>query len=150
MINFADIVVVIGLFMLRIGVPLAMMVGLVYLLKRLDRRWEAEARAELAAQQAAAKAAQQPAGLAAKSQVAAARTVTSETPASKLPVSAGLVVPSAGMQACWDIKNCAETKYKECPAYLQPDQPCWQARLKAEGKIPETCPTCEIFQQYPM
>lgn len=150
MINFADIVVIIGLFMLRIGVPLAIMVGLVYFLKRLDRRWEAEARAE----QAIAKPAQQPAGLASP-QTATARPAIAEIPVSKLPLSAGLatqpgLIPVAKGQPCWDTKGCAETNYKECPAYLHPDQPCWQARLQAEGKIPEACPSCEIFQQYPM
>ena len=45
MMDFIDLLGVIGMFLLRVGVPLAITVGVVYLLKRLDRRWEAEARA---------------------------------------------------------------------------------------------------------
>ena len=45
MLNFTEFLAVAGLFVLRVGIPLLIMVGLVYLLKRLDRRWEADARA---------------------------------------------------------------------------------------------------------
>ena len=45
MIDFIDIAVFAGMVFLRVGVPLLILVGVGYLLKRLDRRWEAEARA---------------------------------------------------------------------------------------------------------
>ncbi len=52
--NFTDFLVFVGMVMLRFGVPLLAVAGLAYLLKRLDRRWEAEAH-EYAAKQAAAQ-----------------------------------------------------------------------------------------------
>ncbi len=45
--TLTDVLMIIGLFTLRIGVPLAVIVSLAYLLKRLDRRWEAEARKQM-------------------------------------------------------------------------------------------------------
>jgi hypothetical protein len=151
MINFADILVVIGLFVLRIGVPVAIMAALVYSLKRLDQRWEAEARAQ--------QAAEQPARQVAKTQPATAQPVARparvDAPVAQMPfdptrrTQAGLL-PMGENQHCWDVKACAETNYEKCAAYQHPDQPCWQARLQAEGKIPESCPSCEIFQNYPL
>lgn len=52
--NFVDFLVFLGLVMVRFGVPLLVVVGGAFLLKRLDRRWEAEAH-EYAAKQAAAQ-----------------------------------------------------------------------------------------------
>jgi hypothetical protein len=43
------------MFLLRIGVPLAITVGVVYALRRLDAKWQAEAWAELEASQPQAK-----------------------------------------------------------------------------------------------
>ena len=43
MINFTDMLVFAGMLFLRFGVPLLIVIGIGYLLKRLDRRWEAEA-----------------------------------------------------------------------------------------------------------
>jgi hypothetical protein len=40
-----EILVVVGLFILRLGVPLAIMLAIGYGLRRLDARWEAEATA---------------------------------------------------------------------------------------------------------
>ena len=42
MINFTDMLVFTGMLFLRFGVPLLVVIGIGYLLKRLDRRWEAE------------------------------------------------------------------------------------------------------------
>ena len=61
MINFTDMLVFAGMFFLRFGVPLLIVIGIGYLLKRLDRRWEAEAWAEQAKAQAAEVPAEQPA-----------------------------------------------------------------------------------------
>ncbi len=46
MFNFTDFLVLAGMFLLRFGVPAAIVIGVGYLLKRLDKRWEAEAWAE--------------------------------------------------------------------------------------------------------
>lgn len=57
--NFVDFLVFLGLMMVRFGVPLLVVAGGAFLLKRLNRRWEAEAH-EYAAKQAAAQPAVEP------------------------------------------------------------------------------------------
>jgi hypothetical protein len=42
-----EILLVVGMFILRLGVPLALTLAVGYGLRRLDARWEAEARAQL-------------------------------------------------------------------------------------------------------
>lgn len=63
MIDFTDFAVFVGMMFLRIGVPALVIVALAYGLKRLDRRWEAEARAyqaKVAAEQPSEQPAIQP------------------------------------------------------------------------------------------
>ncbi len=50
-----QVLIVIGMFILRLGVPLAVTLGIGYLLRRLDARWEAEAIAERTHQAAPAE-----------------------------------------------------------------------------------------------
>jgi hypothetical protein len=151
MINFADILVVIGLFVLRIGVPVAIMAALVYGLKRLDQRWEAEARSQQGADQPATQVAKtQPASAQAVARPARATVAATQVPFDPTRRAQPGLLPTGEDQHCWDVKACAEANYKKCAAYQHQDQPCWQARLAAEGKIPETCPNCEIFQSYPL
>lgn len=145
--NIVDILAVIGLFALRIGVPLAIMVGLAYFLKRLDRRWEAEARAQQAAERPIVEPARQPAAQPAVAK-AAAVPIGVDMPGVPRPQQPGLV--NTGAQACYEVKGCTETMKAKCAAVGHPDMACWQARLQAEGHIPDTCPTCEIFQRFPM
>jgi len=44
--GISEVLVIIGMFALRLGVPLLIILVVGYLLRRLDSRWEAEARAE--------------------------------------------------------------------------------------------------------
>ncbi len=168
MISFSDILAVIGLFVLRIGVPIAVVAGLAYALKRLDKRWQAEAEEQLTAQPPAVRPATQPAkqpvkqpavsvpaaAAAAKAAAAERERVRVDKAGRPLPfdptsLQPGLVARAEG-RACWDVKGCAKSAYEQCAAYANPTQACWQARLEAEGKIPDACPSCEIFQRYPM
>ncbi len=165
MIDFTDVAVFIGMLFLRIGVPALVVLGVGYLLKRLDARWEAEARAyqaKVASEQPAVQPeAPQPA---VPSRRPGKQPVTPQPlpfippqPASKeqrpgLYAQAG-VAASAGLSAagkqCWDEKGCSENKKAKCAAPSHPDQPCWQARFNAEGHVPEECVTCDVFQRYP-
>ncbi len=161
MITFSDILAVIGLFVLRIGVPIAVIAGLAYALKRLDQRWQAEADEQLAARppaaQPAARPLKQPVKEPAVSIPAAAKAAAAAVAAERERVRVveqarlqpGLVARAPG-KPCWDVKGCAKSDYEKCAAYAHPGQACWQARLEAEGKIPDGCPTCEIFQRYPL
>ena len=126
MINFTDILVVIGMFALRFGVPLAITIGLAYLLKRLDRRWadeawaqadeawaqadEAWAQADEAWAQAEEQDGKQPAQRPAKPQQAP----TVNVPFVPQPVAAkGLDVVGRqlpGMQVGWELRGSKDFK----------------------------------------
>ena len=119
--------IIIGLFLLRLAVPLAITLALAYVLKRLDARWQAEAEAERQAQ---------------------ARMSAETQPDSSVPlpwVPPLLTVQDVFGQPCWDIKNCSETAKAACPAFAHPGIPCWQARWQEEGHIPRECYHCELF-----
>ena len=156
MINFTDMLVFTGMLFLRFGVPLLVVIGIGYLLKRLDRRWEAEAWAEQAKAKAAEVPAEQPAVPAPRPAVPARTPV----PAPVLPFIPPPVRetprPQPGMtmartaQPCYDAKGCSDASKAQCAAPQHPEKPCWQARFDAEGAIPEDCVGCDIFQRYPM
>ena len=139
MVNVSDFLVVLGMFALRIGVPVAVTALLVYLLKRLDRRWEAEARI------ARGEITAEPAATPSQREAPVGRPTL---PARRQPLPSGAM--AATSQPCWDLKSCSEALRKTCPACKEPERPCWQARLSAEGRIPETCVDCTIFQRYPL
>jgi hypothetical protein len=151
MIDFLDILVVIGMFALRIGVPVAIMAGLVYVLKRLDRRWEAEARAQQEARMRQPLV-QQPAERPSRARRAPAPSAAIPfVPPPTYPVSSQPGLRMAALaQPCWDRWGCTQSAKAECAATQHPELPCWQARFDAEGKIPETCVSCEYFQRYPL
>jgi hypothetical protein len=149
MASFIDVLVVIAMFALRIGIPVAIVLGLGYLLKRLDRRWEAEARAEQTAQ------AGQTARVPAQPGQPPGRRPGQDVPGPQLPfdpASIGAALPSAILTSgrhCWDAKGCSPEKVAQCPACDHPELPCWQARTKAEHQMPNTCFGCDIFKNYP-
>ena len=148
MISFTDFLVVVGMFLLRFGVPVAVTVGLVYLLKRLDRRWEAEARAEAGEQPVARKQAEQP-----------ATPKRAPAPMPQLPfIPPPAIEPGRpqiglatgpGTQPRVAVRGRSESAKVNCAAPQNATAPCWQARFDAEGKIPEDCVTCDVFQRYP-
>ncbi len=155
MISFLDLLVVVGMFFLRIGAPLLVMAGLVYGLKRLDRRWEAEARASRQAEAAEQPAARPGTRPQAPKPGTVVRIPQPQVPwvpppaVGKLPAQAGLMAAPAS-QACWEAKGCSDAKRAQCAAPQHPGEPCWQARFDAEGAIPEDCVKCDRFQRYPM
>lgn len=110
--EFITVAGILGLFVLRLGVPILIVFGVGYWLRRLDARWEAEA------------------------QVAVRKTVV--MPEIELrPVE----------QPCWVLKNCPENAYTRCPVFLNPQQPCWLTRSRAEGTLPNACFQCVLFSQ---
>jgi hypothetical protein len=161
MFSFTDFLGVLGLFLLRFGVPLAVTVGIAYFLKRLDRRWEEEARAEQRVNQPAERIAERPA----MPKPAERPATPARTPAPQMPFiipPASSIRPQAGMlqkqpglaaqvpQHCWDVKGCSESSKTQCAAPQHPEMPCWQARFGAEGQISEDCVHCDVFQRYPL
>jgi len=110
-----EAVVIAGMFLLRLGVPLAIMLLVGYLLRRLDAQWQAEAQMQPGTTQA-----QRP---------------VVPTPA--------LTKPAA--QPCWVEKGCDEARRARCPAPKRPNIPCWLARRQAEGRLPAECYNCSRF-----
>lgn len=164
MIDFTDIAVFVGMLLLRFGVPALIVLGVGYFLKRLDRRWEAEARAYQAKVAAEQPAVQPEVPAPQPSRSPGKQPVTPQPlpfippqPTSKeqrpgmyaQPGAVGGSGLSAAGKHCWDEKSCAESRKAKCAAPSHPDQPCWQARFNAEGHVPEECVTCDIFQRYP-
>ena len=100
--------IIVGMFVLRLGMPLLITLAVGYWLRRLDARWQAEAQAR---REAAIQARQE----------------ASDEPKIELL--------GAIKTCCWEIKGCPETVYIQCPAYHHADLPCWMARFRAEGTI---------------
>lgn len=109
------------LFVLRLGIPIAVTVLIAWGLRRLDARWQAEA----AAQQS--------------SRAVAAGDLD----------AAAITSPLAAEQPCWELNNCAEVQRGNCPACAALDIPCWMARLRADGKLPARCYGCALFRTRP-
>lgn len=116
--GWLQILAVVGMFVLRLGVPLAITLAVGYWLRRLDAKWQAEA----LARKADAALAQQEAGAE--------------------PV---IEIFKVIEQPCWVLKNCPQDAYSGCPAHQRPDLPCWLARLRSEGHLPQPCYRCELF-----
>lgn len=107
--------VIVGMFVLRLGVPLLITLGVGYLWRRLDAKWQAEAQLKQELDQALDKAAAEP----------------------------GLLDKAA--QPCWSAKECDASVRANCAAPKQPNIPCWLARRRSEGGLPAECYNCDYF-----
>jgi hypothetical protein len=112
------------MFALRCIAPLVLTLGIGYLMNRLVDRWEAE-----------------------ESQ----REDTVAPIPATIPVAASTTPSGSGRPAitipCWILRNCDEVAQADCAARKQPSIPCWLARLRAEGQLPDGCPDCEIYEE---
>jgi hypothetical protein len=108
--------VVVALFILRLGIPLAITFVVAYGLRRLDAKWQMEKLEEWQVSQPEEKV------------TAEARRLQAQKP--------GL---------CWSIKGCDERTRAACPACKLTDIPCWLARRRAEGRLPAECYDCSLF-----
>jgi hypothetical protein len=150
MINFTDMLVFTGMLFLRFGVPLLVVIGIGYLLKRLDRRWEAEAWAEQAKAKAAEVPTEQPSVPAPQPAVPARTPVPGPVLPFIPPPVRETPRPQPGMMVSKASQTGSVASKAKCGAPQQPGKPCWQARFDAEGAIPEECVGCDIFQHYPL
>jgi hypothetical protein len=48
---------------------------------------------------------------------------------------------------CWQINNCTEANFKDCPAYAEPDTACWEHFRDRTGNVREDCIGCGIFRR---
>jgi hypothetical protein len=108
---------VIGAFVLRLGVPLAITLAVAYWLRRLDAKWEAEAWTQWKASRSQKEGTADPKPC--WTLKGCGETARAGCPAftCAAPIGAG----------------------------KQPKIPCWLARRRAEGKLPATCYNCELF-----
>ncbi len=109
------------LFVLRLGIPIAVTVLIAWGLRRLDARWQADA---------------------------AARQTSRAVAAGDLDAAA-VTSPLAAQQPCWELNNCSDAQRGNCPACATFDIPCWMARLRADGKLPARCYGCALFRTRP-
>lgn len=46
---------------------------------------------------------------------------------------------------CWQIRGCSPAKREYCPAFYQPERPCWDVFSQGD-KIRQQCLECRIYQ----
>lgn len=137
MTSLTEITYILGLFVLRLGIPIAVTLTIAYFLHRLDARWAKEARMEQAVGRAT-KEAEKKKGI----------SVPVPQPGMPIPMPMPIALDSYG-KPCWEIKDCDSIEMADCPARADSSVPCWQARRQEEGHIPHECYHCEIFLAAP-
>lgn len=140
--RLSDALVIIGLFVLRLGVPLSLTLAIGYALRRLDARWQAEAETR-----ARAGSGDEPETF--------ERVHPQQQPKSSVwsvvrqPVPQPALVADSAGAPCWSLKGCTEAMRLGCAATYQLGIPCWEARRRAEGRLPATCKGCDLYRPYP-
>ncbi len=115
------VLAVIGLFVLRLGVPLALMVLLSWVVSRYVQRQEAQ------------------------EELAEGEWISVDESRAE-PVA--FVIPAKDVpSACWDIKGCSAEERADCPATLRPGLPCWLAKQLVAGSLSPSCEQCSVYQQ---
>jgi len=136
----SNVLLIILLFILRLGIPVLVTAAIAYGLHRLDARWQAEAEAEAKAQTKSV------APLAPRPQSTRTGASGGNGAGINMPLHQPLPVAFAAGQPCWSIKGCSESMRATCAAFHQPNVPCWSARMNAEGRLPAGCKECKIYQ----
>jgi hypothetical protein len=102
--NHWDWLVVVAGLLVRIGVPVLLLVGMVWFMRCLDARWQAAA--------------------------------------GRHPAAERMVGPP-----CWEVRGCSAARRVTCPAFLNPETPCWQMFRDHDGNLRASCLVCELFQR---
>jgi len=145
--------VIVAMFALRLLGPIVVVLALAYVLKGLDRHWQAQAEAERRKSEDAETPTEQPTvpqpGVPRPGSPIPRRPAR-DVPGPQLPYDPtgrrplpGIVMTPAA--PCWENKSCSESARAECAAPRHSEQPCWQARFQAEGHIPVGCLECDRF-----
>jgi hypothetical protein len=56
-----------------------------------------------------------------------------------------------GKETCWKVLECSKYVYQNCPAYLYPEQPCWEiayTRCEILLGVKKDCQSCKVFKLY--
>jgi len=62
----------------------------------------------------------------------------------------GLVEVRAKNPGCWNQANCTPERRAKCMAYQHKEMPCWQVFRDQNGRLRDSCLTCNIFLEAPM
>jgi len=52
---------------------------------------------------------------------------------------------------CWELMECPEYVRKKCPAYLNPERPCWEVTYTQSEiliNITKDCKHCKVYNHY--
>ena len=52
---------------------------------------------------------------------------------------------------CWKLTDCSEYVYKKCPAYFNPERPCWEVpytQCEILTSIHKDCKYCKVYDLY--
>lgn len=116
-----EIAGIILLFLIRLGIPLAITVLVAWGLRRLDARWQAESEA---------------------------RQLTEDVVIGVIAPET-VMAPAARQQPCWEYHHCTKVERSECAGCAMTDLPCWMARLRSQGSLPKRCYGCAYFKVGP-
>jgi hypothetical protein len=58
--------------------------------------------------------------------------------------------PRAKNSGCWKVNNCSPERRASCPAYSNPEMPCWQVYRAMDGHLLDTCLGCKVFRGAPV
>ena len=117
--NGEGALVIFGLFMLRIGIPLLVLLGLGYLYERMAAKRDKEARINMPP-------------LSNTTSVSSRTTNKAGYSAQRVP--------------CWEVKQCTPEQMAQCSVPKRQEVPCWLTRQLVEGALPELCLDCEIYR----
>lgn len=120
--EWLQVPMIVGMFLLRLGIPLAITLAVGYWLRKLDAKWEAEAVAR---------------------REQAGQSTFRRTPYARAEIDINKII----RERCWDINKCPQMVKVECPAWKQPNLACWEARTNTEGHLPEKCHNCELYEK---
>lgn len=115
-----DAMVILGMFFLRIGVPVIITIGIGMWLEKKLRPADFQRTAQRAQR---------------------GKIIPFPRAQSGARVTA---VPSVH---CWEVKQCDSAQRAQCVAYQRPDLPCWLALQTAGGKVRAECLECELYTQ---
>ena len=88
-------------FLLRLALPIIFTGVIVWILHRMDVRWQKEAMKQVANNE---------------------------------------LIPIQNIQ-CWDVHDCSPGRKATCPAFMNPNIPCWEAHRR-NGQLQEACLRC--------
>ena len=104
-----------SIFLLRVGVPVAITIGGVHLFRRMDMRWQTQDWKHWA------------------ERLETTGGVPGQNWLSRLA------------NPCWDENGCEKSALAKCSAHSHQSVPCWMARRATEGTMPAKCHHCERY-----